>query len=59
VHYGVLRTNSKSISQEYKQVKMREAAHAFFLQKAVQQFACIDADLLMACVCDGPALLFS
>ena len=30
VHYGVRRTNGKSISQECSQVKMREAAHAFF-----------------------------
>ena len=59
VHYGVCRTNSESISQEYGQVKTREATHAFFYKKAVQKFACIDADLLMARVCGGPALLSS
>jgi hypothetical protein len=38
---------------------MREAAHAFFYKKAVQKFACIDADLLMAGVREGPAFLSS
>jgi hypothetical protein len=38
---------------------MREAAHACFYKKAVQKFACINADLLVARICGGLALLSS
>jgi hypothetical protein len=33
VHYGAPCTNGKSISQEYRQVKMRNGSNALFFKK--------------------------
>jgi hypothetical protein len=58
VHYGVRRTNGKSISQDCGQVKTRNASHVLFSEQR-KLWEVVGFDSLTACGCRAMVLLSS